>query len=307
MWSITKLRVLLVVGGVLCSLTTGAQDALCQTAQSVSVLPSAMQPLADQYLKPGQTPASASDAMDQMAAQMTPELAEQLAPLEGRDIRTKLALIAWDRRRHPEIYQELDTRYLRSVGGLPGGHVQQSPGVSPEHATEKYRLAWEYLLLTPVTGRPSDLWNLRVLDALDEIKDNASLLTLKQALAATTAPGMRSDQNRNWQQTLLGEMAVWQNAQGLQAILDSMALIQQQQAHASKGDQIWDVAKDVRENDLAPMFNPKENAKWRDIIAAFPKAGLTAYQKSFLTSVLAAIATNPPMAPGMTPEIMANP
>ena len=264
-----------------------------------------MRPLADQYLKPGETPASASDVMDQIAAQMTPDLARQLAPQEGSDIHAKLALIAWDRQQHPEMYQELDTYYLRSIGSPPGARVLVAPDVAKPHAMEKYRLAWEYLLLAPVSGRSSPMWGMRALEALLEIKDNASLLTLRQALAATTAPGMRCDRNRNWQQTLLSYTASWQNAQALRATLDGMALVQQQQARAVKGDEIWDVQKSVRENSLARIYHPAENARWRAIIETYPRAGLKADQQNFLDTVLDTIARNPDVPPGLSPAMAA--
>ena len=300
--TIFNLRLLFVAGSLVCSMTAGAPHALCQAPQQPRPLPAVMQPLADQYLTPGQTPAAASDVMNQMAAQMTPDLARQLAPQERSNIQAKLALIAWDRRQHPEIYQELDALYLRSVGGMPGARVQHAPVPRPEHLSEKYRLAWEYLLLEPVSGQPSELWNLRTLQALGEIKNNASLLTLQKSLATTTAPGMRCDQNRDWQQALLGEMAVWRNTSALQAILEGMALIQRQQIQAIKGDEKWDVQKFVRENSLARIYHPAENARWRAIIDAYPRAGLTADQQSFLDTVLDAIARNPDIPPGLDPK-----
>ena len=293
---------LLIAYAIAGGIAAPSPPAFCHSAGPVSALPATLRPLADQYLKPGQTPSSASDTMDQIAAQMTPDLVRQLAPQEGSDIRAKLALIAWDRRQHPEMYQELDALYLRSFRNPPGWHVMVAPGVRPEHSIEKYRLAWEYLLVTPVLGQPSPMWNQRALEALSKIKDNASLLTLRQALAATTAPGFRCDENRNWQQTLLGEMAVWQNPQALQTILEGMALIQKQQAQAVKGDETWDVAKEVRENGLARIYHPAENARWRAIIEAYPRTKLTADQQNFLDSVLDAIAKNPDIPPGLDPK-----
>ena len=257
MWIKAGLKPLLIAFAMAGGTTTPSQHAFCQTVGPVNVLPAAMQTLADQYLKPGQAPSSASDIMDQLAAQMTPDLARQLAPLEGTNIRAKLALIAWDRRQNPEIYKELNALYLRSVGGMPGARAQHAPVPRPEHLSEKYRLAWEYLLLEPISGQPSELWNLRALQALGEINNSASLLTLRQILASTTAPGMRCDQNRDWQQTLLGEMAVWRSPKALQALLDSMTLIQKQQAQAVKGDETWDVAKEVRGEWTGPDLPPR--------------------------------------------------
>ena len=108
-----------------------------------------------------QTPPSPSDkppvtefsqAMDALGAQVTPTLARTLARRERTDAADELALIAWNRSQHPQMYQALEQRYRVPLEVLGYRPALTLPVLLPEHAAEKYRRAWEYLLLSPLTG-----------------------------------------------------------------------------------------------------------------------------------------------------------
>ena len=75
-------------------------------------------------------------------------------------------------------------------------------------------------------------------------------------------------------------------------------MAQNQMVHQEK---YWDPTQYVREEVLAPMYHPADNARWRAIITTLPKADLTAGQQAFLNTVLNRIAANPDMPPGLDP------
>ena len=153
-------------------------------------------------------------AMDALGEQMTPDLARQCHLREGDDPDAKLALIAWDRHQHSELYQELASRYLYSNGNS-GRIVQVSPPVLPKHATEEYRLAWEYLMLIPDVGY-TELYDVRVANALQQIHNEASLTTYRLAFAISSDPNAtKPDYSRNRQQLWLGSLSVFQDRAAL--------------------------------------------------------------------------------------------
>jgi len=236
-----------------------------------------------------------SQTMDALGAQITPDLAQRLAGLERSDADAKVALIAWDRYQHPRLYQELGQRYLHYVRD-PLRHFNSPPGVLAAHATEKYRLAWECLLLDPTAGAGA-FSAIRATDALERIGNDASLATYELAYATTTDPKINADAVKERQKLLLGSLACFRDQQALLTMLACMALSQQQMAHQPK---VWDPAVEVR-GLLAPSFNETEMGRWRPTILTAMSLPLPAEQKAFLNSVLKVVPHPIELPPGVAP------
>jgi len=296
----TRLLLLVSLGLMLFPLSTQAQTLLTPSMQALvahaKLLASTQCRIVDD--------AGSKDAaegfvatMDALGAQMTPDLARQCALREGNDMDAKLALIAWDRRQRPELYQELENRYVYSINS-PMAHAPQSPTVLPKHATEEYRLAWEYLMIAPSNGGAPQA-DIRIVRAITEIHNEASFTTYRLAFAISSDPKLTDPEyTRNSQQLWLGSLGMFQDSAALRTILDCITMAQNQMAHQEK---YWDPAQYVREEVVGQMYHPADNLRWKAIIAALPKAALASQHTSFLNTVLARIATNPDIPPGLDP------
>lgn len=239
------------------------------------------EPLPPSTASPAQMIASDfSQTMDALGAQITPSLVQRLTRLEGSEADAKVALIAWYRRQHPQLYQELDQRYLRHMGD-PLKHVNHSPGVLAGHATEKYRLAWEYLLLEPAVGA-TELYDIRATDALQRIGNDASLTTYRLVCAISADPKINADAAKYQQKLLLGSLACFRDQKALLTILACMGLSPRQMVNQP---QVWDPADEVK-GLLASSFKKTEMDRWRPTVRAALSLNLLAEQKAFLNPVL---------------------
>lgn len=233
-----------------------------------------------------QTPPSPSDkpritefsqAMDALGAQVTPELARSLARRERMDADAELTLIAWDRRQHPQMYQELEQRYRVPLEVLGYRPALTLPLLLPEHATEKYRRVWEYLLLSPLTSA-----NTTAANALSRIGNDASLPIYKLAYAMTADPKINAVGAETIQHLFLSSMSGFHDQRALLIMLACMALSQQQMLHQSE---VWNPADYVR-GLLAPPDQPTERGRWRPILLTELHLNPPPEQKTFLNTVL---------------------
>jgi hypothetical protein len=119
------------------------------------------------------------------AEQMTSEERELALANEAASIEGKLAAIAVDRRRHPEIYDEIMRSYVDPDWGPIQPRVMQTPVLRPEHVSEAYRLAWEFSLLMPASQAKH-----RAAEALGAIGNPASAITLLHACKVGARAGV---------------------------------------------------------------------------------------------------------------------
>jgi hypothetical protein len=221
-----------------------------------------------------------SETIDALGAQITPELAQKLARQEGNDTDAELALIAWDRHRHPLLYQELDQRYLRYVKD-PLRHSNSPPGIPAEQATEKCRLAWEYILIAP-PFMANEFYPIRATEALRRIGNDASLTTYKFAFTVSADPKIEVIAAESRQQLLLEAMSGFHDQQALLTMLACLTLSQQQMAHQPK---VWDSVDNVK-GLLASPYQKKDRDRWHPIILSAMSLNLPTEQKVFLNTLL---------------------
>jgi hypothetical protein len=119
------------------------------------------------------------------AEQMTSEERERALANEAASIGDKLAAIAVDRRRRPEVYDEILRAYVAPDRSPIQPRVLRTPGLRPEHASETYRLAWEFSLLMPASPAKH-----RSAEALGAIGNPASAITLVHAAKVGAREGI---------------------------------------------------------------------------------------------------------------------
>lgn len=289
---------LLLVIALASLLTRGGLPANAQTAmQNNQQMPAAVKSLLDQALAQAQVQfqpvkfddivkagAKFQSLLDEIGSQVGPALARQMAVREGSDIYAKLITIAWDRHNRPEVYQEIEQVYLHTPF-VPGMHIQHSAGLKSQHITETYRLPWEFFLLRPPMENASERYDLRTLQAIERINDNASILTLLHDYWMTTREGVyiaSSGEVQTRQQRLLGALNSFHNPQGLQAILECVSESDKQQAGKDPEKYGWDVRRLVTDM----MTAPQQVGAWRQVIVVYPAQRLNVGHRELLDRVM---------------------
>jgi len=226
---------------------------------------------------------SFAQLLDQLPAQLSTGGCEQLKTAEGRDIEAKLTTIACDRAKRPTVYLEIEKTYLRDVHSVKS-RFPRSPEVSKTHATEQYRLPWEFFLLTPEPEAVSPLYDFRALAAIGQIRNDASIVTLRFAYRITTLKGAGPKSKVEERQTLiLNALNMFANALALRAILDSLSLTLQQ-----PGGPGWDVREYVFRL-LTDQEGYDNGEQWKKVIPAFPRSELPSAERELMDSALRAL------------------
>lgn len=188
------------------------------------------------------------------------------------------------------------------IPGKRGPTVLRPSGLRPEHLTEKYRTAWEELLLARLpaprdsrVGKMSD----RIIQALDRVADTNSVPVLAKAFRQTT--GREVDQSCvvNIQKRILGILTLNCSADALEAILTSLDLADER--YGGEKPKTVDSGLTLRESTLMMMMqtdNPGESAsqkeaverskKWHSLIQAYKNPGLSPKNREFLDKAKAA-------------------
>jgi hypothetical protein len=160
-------------------------------------------------------------ALEKLAGEVGTNRASQVLANERRDIQSKLLAIALDRQQRPEVYLEINNRYIdRYAMYRPERRFIRSPNFEPIHVNEKYRLAWEYFLLRPPLKDTLALYDLRAIQALSDINNEASVVTLLYCFEVTLPAGkINVDRVKSRQSWILNAIIWYPTEQGLKALL----------------------------------------------------------------------------------------
>jgi len=157
-------------------------------------------------------------AMERLTEIVDEKLIATLRDMEAQSIDVKLVLIAWDRKKRPELYEEirqtyvcfpLDRRYRN-----PWGHP---PPLQEKHSVEEYRIVWEYFILAPRGGGETFGGSIFAVQALPKIRNDASLVTLVYEFGLTCREGAGLAGTN--QSGLLGAIAGFKNDKAVRALL----------------------------------------------------------------------------------------
>ena len=193
------------------------------------------------------------EAFDQALASIASPADQPLAgrPMvaEGPSIDTKLRAIAAHRRAQPELYTEIERIYILGVDN-PRRRAPRSPRVATHHATEPYRLAWEYFLLRPPPHNASSYHDHRISQTLIKIGNPSSLLTLCHAYRVTTEEGIRMTRRlENRQRLLLATIGQFPTRAGLDGMADCLAWSSKQAQRGQRSQR--------RPGQFTPPWDPK--------------------------------------------------
>jgi hypothetical protein len=215
--------------------------------------------------------------MDELAERLDPGVEERALTRAGEDIAAKLIVIAADRRSRPELYEEIRRRYIEGVEA-PQRVAPAAPRLDPKHATETYRLVWEYFLLEPPSQRRSFKADLRISEALARIGNPDSVTVIQQVYRATTRPAIRVSRFvADHQRLLLQTLGQIPTPSSLHAILQALEWSQEQIAQERErragaiAEQIHFEPRDYVVRLLTDQENFGTGAKWRAVVTSMPR------------------------------------
>jgi len=162
------------------------------------------------------------EGLQQLARRIPQDLASLAKENEAKDIRAKLITIAVDRAGRPEVYAEIDQKYIH----FSEEREMRTPFVPfPDHVhvQEKYRLAWEYWLLWPGVDLRGRHVVEGVLYAIQRIGNSASLLSLEFSFRLTSRQVGSVRQVQSTQMYLLRSLAGFKTSEGLRTTLRCLA------------------------------------------------------------------------------------
>jgi hypothetical protein len=133
--------------------------------------------------------AAFGDALKDVGASLTPAIVKAAKDKEGDDMNAKLIVLAHaysqDRAPFDELYKYYVTDGLKNSRAERGetsqflSKVYSAPTIRPEHATERFRLAWEfYMFHSVILGTPRENFSKRVEQALVQIGNPRSIQTI---------------------------------------------------------------------------------------------------------------------------------
>lgn len=228
-------------------------------------------------------------ALDVLADCVDEATARRLTAAEATSMNAKLLAIARDRRRHPKRYQELWQTYDLMAPGVDNLHLRlpRSPPLAEKHATEEYRLAWEYRLLDPKTAERG-LDRPPTLEALARLRKDASVLTLVYYFRCFC----QDDDERKWnghRYTMASDaLKEFRTSRALAGLLECVAWQKQQYARLGPSPERKYLPEEMIHKlaSRSRLIPDKELQEWRVVIVTFPQEGLPAEQRRWLDEAL---------------------
>ncbi|MBK6799530.1 MAG: hypothetical protein IPG76_22855 [Acidobacteria bacterium] len=197
--------------------------------------------------------------------------------------KNKLLAIASYKRSRPELFQEIDATYAFGVSD-PQHRAPRSPALMAKHATEQYRLVWEYYLLKPTSVGYSDQFTLRIVKALSRINNPKSNVSIEFNYLNTTKPAVALTQvvaeQQQYMLTILGNNPSTENLYVLLNLLSISNIQRQSQTNRSRLV-TWQPESYVKSlfSDNAVLISKN---RWRDVIGQIDRSKLTAQQRRLL-------------------------
>lgn len=217
--------------------------------------------------------------LDQLSLEVPNPLDNQIQPFTGKRIEAKLIAIALDRSKNLERYNNLHRYYfvVKQEGPIRP-RVLHAPQLAPEHTTEPYRLAWEYLLLSPDSSKGVFLSHYRALQALAAIKSTDSFITLKYAFELACDP---NDPHRLQARPahILSILSLFISNEALQAMLDCVEIYK---LKVLRNHEVKSPIEDHVFRLLTGQENRGNVEQWRKVLGDFPTETLTQDQKRLI-------------------------
>jgi hypothetical protein len=236
---------------------------------------------ADYYAELARAHAKFLDLLKVLDRQVDENLARKVAESGGGGIERNLIGMARDYSKHPEHYATLVGFYEKPAD--LSMHVLRPPGLQKEHSLEKYRPAWELLLLAPCT-EGSNLMRPRGYEAIAAIRNDASIPVLLYLYERANA-GLKSGHQRvalDEQMKVIRTLNYYCNAASLHAMLRCVAISEAVKPPLPK------VAEFTMKEWVMRLLRDQAHygKQWREVIAAVLKEKLSDADRAFLQEVL---------------------
>ena len=207
---------------------------------------------------------------DELGERLDPALRDEIGPLEGHDIQSKLVVLAIDRKQRPALYREIEREYLENVDN-PRARFPQSRQLQAEHKTEMYRLPWEYILLRPTMGTDAAFHDGNARNALAAIGNGASILSLAYSCRMASKGEQRLNPKiEDRERLVLGGLGAFVNQQGLKAILQCLEWTEAQWQDERRWQPVSYAAALLKKTD------------WQRVIGGLSRANLTDKQRQLM-------------------------
>jgi hypothetical protein len=221
--------------------------------------------------------------LQELAQKTSPESAAAAESAEGKDILAKLIMIAVDRARRPEVYAEIDQKYVHySVNTERRAPV--SPFPEGIHLKEKYRLAWEYWLLWPGFDLPRGHVDEHILYALQRIGNPASLAAMEYCYGLTCRKVADPHQAQRTQLYLLRSMGGFASEDGLRTLLRCLAESERlPYKDAPEYKEMWRWDNGGPDKYVAHLLcKPQVRSKWQEVLTRFDRSAVPEGERGIL-------------------------
>lgn len=226
-------------------------------------------------------------AMDRLAEEQLPDARDESAEAE-------VIRIAHDRSSNPQIYAELIDWYTdaRRVDTSRRGLTPPAPG--PKHISERYRLAWEYLVGRPERMGEAYGYGFRARQALVLLHDDASIPILTSAVSAHADYVHDAHLAYNIDTSVISELGSFPTKRGLDAMLRCVDIASKAQAGVKiqQGNSFdpFAFAKDVISNKYATA---DYLSKWQKTLEDYKADPAYRSMRPVLSAVLSSRSIHP--------------
>lgn len=233
--------------------------------------------------------------MIEVGQSLTEEEAEQARAQEGESFRAKLLALARHRALNARYYEDFDAYNVSCTRCTvnPRDYLKiRYPGVASLFVNEDGRHAFEYYLLSPLRPEArSDLYRVQMIEGVDDVGSDKSILTLRRACISAMAPPRKPGYDETTEFVLA--FLHYRTQRGLSALLDCL--------------QAWFDRFDGRIEGIASSYPTKEaiegmiydHMTWARLASDHPREGLTDFQKAFLAEVEGLARTVTPLSTGI--------
>jgi hypothetical protein len=144
--------------------------------------------------------------------------------LDENTIGHKILAIADYKALHPELFTEIESRYIYKLDTLIF-RAPRSPYLNTEHIAENYRMVWEYYLLKPPGAKILPHYDYRATEALSKINNPASLIIFESVYRYSTKTKIPLEYPViHKQQLLLSDLVMMPSESGLNTMLRMLAI-----------------------------------------------------------------------------------
>jgi hypothetical protein len=217
--------------------------------------------------------------MDQLATDATPEQISQARAQEGSELEAKLLVLAVDRKERSGVYKEIDDHYVNCSLCPDYGSRRESlkyrlPHLS--HAGEKFRLPFEYFLLSPVRSPVRNIqYRGHMYFGISRVRDERSIVFLAPLCEAVGA----DPRIEGWEKgAVISAMLDFPREDVLRQMLECFERIEK-----SSSQFPWQASNIL--STMIRVMDPQFGTAWQLIVQPFATQGLSDRQAAVVQEI----------------------